>query len=89
MLTRERETFDVLTFDVLLSSAYKPTRQGVRNMINFPSHTATCKTHAVLSKGISSMDNKDESSASAQYSALPAEIFTFDPSHLTHSFTCT
>ena len=35
------------------------------------------------------MDNKDESSASAKCSALPAEIFTFDPSHLTDSSTCT
>ena len=66
-----------------------PQDKGVQNMINFPPRTATCKNHVVLSKGISSMDNKDESSASAKYSALPAEIFTFDPSHLTESFTCT
>ena len=58
-------------------------------MTNFPSRTATCKNHVVLSKGISSMDNKDESSARAKYSALSAEIFTFDPSHLTDSFPCT
>ena len=58
-------------------------------MIHFPSRTATCKNHVVLSKGISSMHNKDESSASAKCNALPAEIFTFDPSHLTDSFTCT
>ena len=55
-------------------------------MINFPSCTATYKNHVVLSKGISSMDNKDESSASAKYSALPAEIFTFNPSHITLRF---
>ena len=66
-----------------------PQDKGVQNMINFPSRTATCKNHVVLPKGISSMDNKDESSASAKYSALPAEIFTFNPSHLTDSFTCT
>ena len=39
---------------------------GVQNMINFPSRTATCKNHVVLSKGISNMDNKDESSASTK-----------------------
>ena len=35
------------------------------------------------------MDNKDGASASAKCNALSAEIFTFDPSHLTDSFTCT
>ena len=58
-------------------------------MINLPSLTATCKNHVVLSKGISNMDNKDESSASAKCSTLPAEIFTFSASHITDSFTCT
>ena len=58
-------------------------------MVNVSSLTATCKNHVVLSKGISSMDDKDESSPSAKYSALPAEIFTFNPSHITDSFTCT
>ena len=66
-----------------------PQDKEVQNMINFPSRTVTCKNHVVLSKEISSMDNKDESSASAKCSALPAEIFTFNPSHLTDSFTCT
>ena len=78
---------DALTFYCLQLTS--PQDKGVQNMINFPSRTATCKNHVVLSKGISSMDNKDESSASAKYSALPAEIFTFNPSHLTDSFTCT
>ena len=55
-----------------------PQDKGVQNMINFPPRTATCTNHVVLSKGISSMDNKDESSASAEYSAMPAEIFTFN-----------
>ena len=58
-------------------------------MINFPSRTATYKNHIVLSKGISSMDNKDELSASAKCSALYAEVFTFNPSYITESFTCT
>ena len=35
-------------------------------MINFPLRTATCKNHVVLSKGISNMDNKNESSASTK-----------------------
>ena len=35
-----------LTFDVLLSSANKLTRQGgTRNMINFPSRTTMCTNH--------------------------------------------
>ena len=64
-----------------------PQNKEVRSMINFPSRTAACKNQVVLSKGITSMDNKDESSASAKYSALPGEIFTFNPSHITDSFT--
>ena len=85
---RERErAFDTLTFYCLQLT--RPQDKGVRNMINFPSRTATCKNHVILLEGISSIYNKDESSTSAKYSALPAEIFTFDPSHITDSFTCT
>ena len=75
---RERH-FDTLTFYCLQLTSPEDTG----NMINFPPRTATCENHVVLSKGISSMDNKDESSASAKCSALPAEIFTFNPSHIT------
>ena len=62
-MTPERH-FDTLTFYCLQLTS--PQDKGVRNMINFPSCTATCKTHVVLSNGISSMDNKDESPASAK-----------------------
>ena len=40
---RERETFDTLTFYCLQLTS--PQDKGVRNMINFPSYTVTCKNH--------------------------------------------
>ena len=82
---RDRGERDTLTFYCLQLTS--PQDKGVRNMINFPSRTATCKNHAVLSKGISSMDNEHQSSASARCSALPAEIFTVNPSRMTERDT--
>ena len=76
-------------FHVLLSSAYKPTRQGGYKTINLSSGAATCKHHVIPSKGIGHVDNKNDSSASAKCSALPAEILTFTLNHITDLYTCT
>ena len=75
---RERERERELSLKFYCLQLTSPQDKGVQNMINFPPRTATCTNHVVLSKGISSMDNKDESSASAEYRAMPAEIFTFN-----------
>ena len=56
--------FDALAFYCLQLTS--PQDKGVRNLINFPSRTATCRNHVVPLKGIGNMDNKNESSASAK-----------------------